>query len=286
MNDRIISSLLIALAYALVLALTLIACGPKSGPDSSVSSNAGGSAPVSAPLPSDVAPSTPPASSSQVLGSEAAKAYRKALEGIFNDHLYPNGDPVDVPEWAEMGNNHFALFDVDGDGDTELLYRNEGSTMAGMAASIYSFDEASETLYLELSGFVGMTFYDNGIIRVEASHNHGLSGRDDFWPFALYQYDSGSDGYLMLGYADSWEKALFQEDFEGNAFPDDTDQDGDGILYLLTLGGQEVTATTLDGPDYEKWLNSCIGGASELDIPWQAMNSENIQAVAGLSFPF
>lgn len=290
MNDRTISSLLIALAYALVLTLTLIACGTPGGASSPppVSETSSSQSPSSSSQSHglDSGASQFPVTHVQVQGSAMAKAYREALEGIYKDHLYPNGDLVDSLPDAQMEENYFAIFDVDGDGNTELLYRNDNSTMAGMVTNIYGFNEDTKSLYLELSGFVGMTFYDNGIIQVMASHNHGLSAWDGFWPYALYQYDTGGDGYLMMGYADGWDKETFPEDWDGNPFPDDVDQDGDGMIYLLTFGGQEVAATQLDGPDYEKWLNAYIGGASELDVPWQAMTSENIQAVAGLSFPF
>ena len=273
MKKRILTSLLTASAYALALALTLAACGPKSGP---ASSSASGSAPISAPLTnagaSEASPATP-----QDLGTEAAKAYRKALEEIYSHRTYPNGAPV---ETFQMENNDFALFDVDGDGAAELIYQNDDSTMAGMMTSIFSFDSSTGKLYLELSGFAAMIFYDNGVIRVEASHNHGLSGRDDFWPFTLYQYDSGGDGYLMIGSVDAWDKDTFPADHEGTPFPDEIDQDGDGTVYLITCGGQEVTTTPLDGPEYERWLKDYTAGAAELDIPWQAMTLENIQAVA------
>ena len=272
MRKRILTSLLTASAYALALALTLAACGPKSGP---ASSSADGSAPISAPLTSAGASEASPATP-QDLGAEAAKAYRKALEEIYSQHTYPSGDPV---ETFQMENNDFALFDVDGDGAAELIYQNDDSTMAGMMTSIFSFDSSTGKLYLELSGFAAMIFYDNGVIRVEASHNHGLSGRENFWPFALYQYDSGSDGYLMIGSVDAWDKEDFPEDWDGSPFPDEADQDGDSMIYLLTLGGQEVTTTTLDGPEYESWLKDYTAGAAELDIPWQAMTLENIQAI-------
>ena len=272
MRKRILTSLLTASAYALALALTLAACGPKSGP---ASSSADGSAPISAPLTSAGASEASPATP-QDLGAEAAKAYRKALEEIYSQRTYPNGDPV---ETFQMENNDFALFDVDGDGAAELIYQNDDSTMAGMMTSIFSFDSSTGKLYLELSGFAAMIFYDNGVIRVEASHNHGLSGRENFWPFALYQYDSGSDGYLMVGSVDAWDKEDFPEDWDGSPFPDEADQDGDSMIYLLTLGGQEVTTTTLDGPEYESWLKDYTAGAAELDIPWQAMTLENIQAI-------
>lgn len=288
-------------ACALALALALAACGaqggasstplPPAGSGAGSDASSGPSSSLAAPAPAgepDAAPSASgpekapdkSAPTPQEQGSAMAKAYQKALEGIRNDHLYPNGDPVDVPEWAEMENNHFAICDVDGDGSDELIYQNESSTMAGMAASIYSFDEDTETLYLELSGFVAMTFYDNGVIRVEASHNHGLSARDDFWPHALYQYDAGGDGYLLAGYADGWDKETFPEDWDGVPFPEDVDRDGDGMIYLITYAGQEVSAAQMDGPDYQKWLDGYVAGASELEIPWQAMTRENIQAVS------
>lgn len=273
MKKRILTSLLTASAYALALALTLAACGPKSGP---ASSSAGGSAPISAPLTNAGASESSPATP-QDLGAEAAKAYRRALEEIYSQRTYPNGDPV---ETFQMENNDFALFDVDGDGAAELIYQNDDSTMAGMMTSIFSFDSSTGKLYLELSGFAAMIFYDNGVIQVEASHNHGLSGRENFWPFTLYQYDSGGDGYLMIGSVDAWDKDTFPADHEGSPFPDEIDQDGDGTIYLVTCGGQEVTTTPLDGPEYESWLKDYTAGAAELDIPWQAMTLENIQAVA------
>lgn len=275
MRKRILTSLLTASAYALALALALAACGPKSGPAASLPPSGGASSCLS---PSGSIPPQPASPASpQDLGADAAKAYRKALEEIYSQRTYPNGDPV---ETFQMENNDFALFDVDGDGAAELIYQNDDSTMAGMMTSIFSFDSSTGKLYLELSGFAAMIFYDNGVIQVEASHNHGLSGRDDFWPFALYQYDSGSDGYLMVGSVDAWDKEDFPEDWDGSPFPDEADQDGDSMIYLLTLGGQEVTTTTLDGPEYENWLKDYTAGAAELDVPWQAMTLENIQAVA------
>lgn len=293
MNDRTISSLLIALVYALVLALTLIACGTSGGTSSPppVSGTSSSQLPASSsqfpasssqlPASSSQSPdrgaSQSPVSLIQAQGSAMAKAYREALEGIYKDHLYPNGDPVDT---FQIENNDFAIIDVDGDGAKELLYRNDDSTTAGMLTTIYSFDPNTETLYQQLSGYVGMTVYDNGIVTIDASHNHGLSALEDFWPYTLYQYDIGGDNYLMMGSADAWDKSLFPQDWEGNPFPDDADQDGDGVVYLLTFGGQEVKSTVLDGPEYLLWRNAFIDGAAVLDIPWRTMTLENIQAIA------
>lgn len=208
------------------------------------------------------------------------QVYRTALETIYSDRRYPNGDEVATGEGYQMEDNDFAIFDVDGDGRDELIYQNDNSYMAGMVTTVYGFDRDTGMLYQELSGFVAMDFYDNGIVSIMVSHNHGLSALDDFWPYALYQYDPGSDGYLMAGSLDAWDGSLFPQDYEGNAFPTDKDDDGDFIVFIITSGGQEVVTTCVDGPEYREWVDSYLAGASKLELPWQNMTEENIRAVA------
>lgn len=221
---------------------------------------------------------SPEPSQPQVLTME--QVYRAALETIYSDRRYPNGDEVATGEGYQMEGNDFAIFDVDGDGQAELIYQNDNSYMAGMVTTVYGFDRDTGMLYQELSGFVAMEFYDNGVVSIMASHNHGLSALDDFWPYALYQYDPGSDGYLMAGSLDAWDGSLFPKDYEGNPFPTDKDDDGDFIVFTITSGGQEVVTTCVDDPEYREWVDSYLAGASKLELPWQNMTEENIRAAA------
>ena len=273
-----------------LLFLTLAACAsPSPAPTLPIPTDAT----VSASLPPEEtqnatpAPSAPePASSPTAAGSTASplmlEAYRSALETIYNDHLYPNGDPVDVPPAALMENNHFAIFDVDGDGQDELIYENGDSTTAGMITTVFGSMPAADgvKLYTELSGFPGMAFYDNGAVIVYASHNHGLAGNAEFWPHAIYTYDPGQAGYVMAGYADAWDGETFPQDFDGNPFPADLDLDGDQVIYSLTFSGSELSETWMDGAGYQQWQNSYLDGASRLELPWQHMTLDNIRAVA------
>lgn len=236
-------------------------------------------APVSVSPQQDPQPQpSPEPSQPQVMTME--QVYRAALETIYRDHRYPNGDEVATGEGFQMKDNDFAIFDVDGDGQAELIYQNDNSYMAGMVTTVYGLDHDTGMLYQELSGFVAMDFYDNGVVSIMASHNHGLSALDDFWPYALYQYDPGSDGYIMAGSLDAWDGTIFPQDHEGNPFPTDKDDDGDFIIFTVTSGGQEVVTTYVDGPEYQEWVDSYLAGASKLDLPWQSMTEENIRAVA------
>ena len=227
----------------------------------------------------EVTPSPSPAPSPSPLSEDEKQltAFQDVLAGIFQDHLYPNGDPVDVPEGADMANNRFALFDVDGDGIKELIYENSDSTMVGMVTRVFCYTDGQ--IFTEFSGFCGMTFYDNGMLTVDASHNHGLGASLDFWPYALYRHDPGSDGYLMAGSVDAWDGNAFPETWDGEPFPEALDLDGDRILYCLTFPGPEVETRYMDEADYLAWRNDYLADATPLDIPFQAMTEENITAL-------
>lgn len=300
MRKRILLSFALALSLALMLALA--ACGDPA--PAAPSGDAAGTASPTGTQSTPPAAVTPPEASSpggdQPSGSGTADAvspqpsaepslpqpptmeqtYRAALETICSDYRYPNGDEVATGDGFEMKDNDFAIYDVDGDGQDELIYQNDNSYMAGMVTTVYGFDRDTGMLYQELSGFVAMEFYDNGVVSIMASHNHGLSARDDFWPYALYQYDPGSDGYIMAGSLDAWDGAIFPKDYDGNSFPTDKDGDGDQLVYAITSGGQEVVTTYVDGPEYQQWVDSYLAGASKLELPWQSMTLENIRAVA------
>lgn len=232
------------------------------------------------PAPSASASSSSPTAAVSTVSPLTLEAYRLALEAIYNDHLYPNGDPVDVPAAAKMENNHFAIFDVDGDGRDELIYENGDATTAGMVSLVFGYEETPGSLLYEITGFPGMDFYDNGIIIDYASHNHGLAGNADFWPYTVYQYDPGQDGYLFMGYADAWSGETFPTNFADQPFPDDLDLDGDKVVYSLTFFGDVRTETWMDGPEYLKWRGSYLDGATRLELPWQHMTPDSIRAVA------
>lgn len=270
MKKKAVDSLLLA-----ALLLTLTAC---KGPAPAVPASP-------EPSPSGQ-PETPdlssPAPSDSTASPLALEAYRAAMEAIYYDHTYPNGDPVDVPEFAQMENNHFAIFDVDGDGRDELLYENGDATTAGMMTSVFDCMPTADgtKLFFELTGYVGIDFYDNGAAVIFASHNHGLAGNAEFWPHSIYTYDPGQDGYTMAAYIDAWDGVTFPNDFGGTPFPDDVDQDGDKVVYWISYPGEEVTKDWLDGPAYQQWRDGYLGGATRLELPWQNMTEENIKAVA------
>lgn len=74
---------------------------------------------------------------------------------------------------------------------------------------------------------------------------------------------------------DAWDRTLSQTYYDGTAFSTDVDQDGDGIVYLLTQDGKE---TTVDGAAYLQWRDELLNGAKEMSIPFVSLTEENIAA--------
>lgn len=233
--------------------------------------------PEQSPAPEDPSPEQPdqnaPEQSPSPAGeeNEVLAAFAAALNGLYYDHVYPNGDPLfmDSFEESEMALNRFAIYDVDGDGQDELLFMFTNTITAGMTLTVYRYaPNLPGSLMVELMEYPGVTFYDNGAAMAGLSHNHSMG---ELWPYFLYCYDPVSDTYEYVAYAESWEKAISPD-----GFPDDIDADGDGVVYLYDVGPD---TQYLDGPAYQAWFDSWVGDASPIDVPFQDFTPENISAL-------
>lgn len=129
-------------------------------------------------------------------------AYISALKDFYYEHSLPGVE--DEPfEDLPISDNRFAVYDVDADGKEELIISYVTTYIAGMMELIYEYDEEMDTLIEQFREFPALTYYDNGVIKAEWSHNQGLAG--EFWPYSLYQYKEESDAYEMLAMVDAWD---------------------------------------------------------------------------------
>lgn len=247
------------LAGLLALTLVLSGCGGKgdASASGSGSGNASGSASGSEPV--------------NVPTAEEIQAVRETLEGAV-EMLRSTGT---IPGFEEVLNlplgeasYRYDIADVDGDGYEELYLVQDGGYMAAMVALI--LDGQGGKLRAELSEFPTLTAYDNGCIRADASHNHGLAG--DFWPYALYRYDAESDSYQRIAQVDAWDGRLYAQDYAGNPFPKDVDVSGAGIVYYVAengdLYGQDgaLAPAPMDQADFEKWEASWQGSGAVVEF--------------------
>ena len=207
--------------------------------------------------------------------------YKEALENILNKKVLPDGDELitlDDSEIPDLSEDTFAICDVDGDGVEELLINHSNAPMVGMTFYMVQYDAEKDVMYTELKDYPGVTFYQNGYVTIQASHNQGKSG--EFWPYAIYQYNAETDQYDFVKYIDAWDKEYFPKDVEGNAYQDDIDTSKTGIVYYLYSDLTKET-TPVDVKEYDKLVNDTYGKSSKVKIPYQSITAENVAAIDG-----
>lgn len=194
------------------------------------------------------------------------EVYRNLVMEMLDTGTFPatGGTPYNGMPYE----NTYAVMDIDDDGKEELLINfGNAHSMAGMVLYIYDYNRTTGEVYVEYAGFPGMTVYDNGYIKEEASHNHGRSALEDFWPYALLKYDVETDTYEQVANIDAWQRTISEDSEPDPEFPREKDLDGDGIVYYdISISYYEPTMI-MDNAEYEKWCEQYNTG-NQKEIKW------------------
>lgn len=219
-------------------------------------------------------PSETASGESEEMKNARLEEYQFALQQIAFEHVYPDGRDTGFDNtYGFIEDNWFALYDVTGDGVDELIVQFITAPVAGNTETIYTYQTTDGTLKPILVGFAGLTYYSNGVIKEKWSHSSGLTG-EEYWPYTIYQYNAAEGNFEEIARVDMWSKDVSTVGYGGEAYPDDIDVEGAGTVFFVTHQGME---DTLSKTDYEKWLADTMGSATEVEIPYQSLNEENIK---------
>lgn len=210
--------------------------------------------------------------------AETRVAYQQVLTTILNDLKLPDGTELYFDGIGEFSQNKFAVHDVDGDGREELILSYVTGPMAVQGRYVFGYNPETDEVYEQGRAF-GMIFYDDGVIKAEASHNHGRG--EKLWPYTVYYYSPITDDYRYGVHVDSWEKEYYGDTAQGTPFPADVDTDGDGIVYYL-LPYDDYTYDSkdaLDGKEYNEWYERQFGSKEIIKPPYYELTKENIENV-------
>lgn len=200
--------------------------------------------------------------------------YADILAGIWMGGQWPEDINNEYHEelMGDHEENTFAIADVDGDGYEELIVSITNGSMASMSAKVYSYDMENDELIQKLTEFPSLTFYDNGVVFAQWSHNQGYG--DIIWPYTVYKYNSNTKKYEYAGSVDSWNKTISDVQYNGDTFPDDIDKDGDGNLFFIGDENNQ-SSKTVDNVDYDNWVKGFIGDAKEIAIEYKVISYGN-----------
>ncbi len=211
--------------------------------------------------------------------ADTRAAFQKVLtEARFGCRL-PDGTEADRTRMKD-GGGQFAIADVDGDGEEELilLYDSGPGFTAGMRGYVIGYDRDSGETYLQLSEFPSLHFYQGGAVQADSSFDWG---QGELRPYTLYRHDPRTDGYEALGTVESWSKDGPISMGDGGPFPDWADKSGFGTVYYILRGGQTVSAAEpQDVANYVYWRRQYLGSVEqELALEYRIVDRENIDSL-------
>lgn len=209
------------------------------------------------------------------------EAYKKALNDMMEDRKLPIDDEnieLYYEEAMNMSDNKFAIYDVDNDGNDELIVSWVTAPTAGQVAFVYDYDIGNQKFINELYEFPSLTFYDNGVVIALLSHNQGLAG-ENFWPYYLYKYDKKVDSYEPIAMIDAWDKSFAETDSKGNQYPKELDSKGDGIVYYVIEDGDYENKEPVSKEYYEEWRESYLEDGREVKLEFLEFSTKNIENI-------
>lgn len=262
-----------ALFAALGLALALTACAAEpAGP--AASSSAPESAPAVSPTPAESVSPTPAAEAGGLMrvNGGSKEAFAAVLERFLQEHILPDGRTLGLLEGYDMADNRFAVCDVDGDGERELILIYESTMVAGRRGYVFSWNGETGEVGVQLETSPELTFYESGAVQSDSQHNQQLISRD-FWPYDLYRYDGNLDTYVDVGSVHAWGKEALP-----NGYPEEADKSGTGFVYYIAANGGDGDEP-LDASVYEAWRYVYVRDSQEIQLEYLDLTEENIRSI-------
>ncbi len=200
------------------------------------------------------------------------EVYRKLIQEMVETSTFPATEGIQCNGMCY--DNKYSVMDIDDDGKDELLINfGNADSLGGMVLFIYDYDRENGTVYIEHAGWPDMAVYDNGYIKEEASHNHGRSNLDDFWPYSLLKYNVQTDKYEKIANIDAWQYQIAEDVEPDPEFPKERDLDGDGIVYYDISENYYEPVMIMDKAEYEVWCKQYSEG-NMVEIIWYPIISE------------
>ncbi len=233
--------------------------------------------------PPQVTPDPEPIPSAQA-PTDARSAYAAVLRAVLETGLLPDGNEALYPE--DLSDDQFCIYDVDFDGAEELVFLHCADATAGMVGYVLDFDPTytgpADPILFQMAEFPTLTFYENSVVKADWSHNQTWG---ELWPYSLYAYEPVSDSYYAIASVYTEDRAILEQIGRGEDYPAQIDTSGTGTVYHVTFSdaaeeqGWPAGEQVWDSEAYWSWLDSVLGRAQPLDLPYQALTEENIAAV-------
>ena len=207
---------------------------------------------------------------------EMYDAYKKALRDFVAKGKWLCNDMYDIDSDSDSFVADFSVFDLDGDGYDELIFRFDASISACKYELVIGYDFTKHELYKEYHGYYGLEFYENGAIEDGLSHGNPYGGV--FLPYNLYVFNKNTGKYDSAGYVEAlWSEAWPSDE---TAFLSNVDKDGNGYVYFIdSYYSSDNLKFAVDDDKYQAWLKYYTNGTEKLDIDYHDLTEKEISKI-------
>ncbi len=200
--------------------------------------------------------------------------YDNALSDLRDKMILPDKSKAVFKGEGDIEDTDYGIADVDMDGVKELVIFFPGSANLGSGDDSDSPDDSFEAVYeylpdsrsfvCQLKEVSGIDFYENGIAIVPWEKSKRLSGESD--SYNIYEFDAGTNTYVLAGYVDNWDGNLNPTDLKGKPFPADKDTDQDMSVYSIQYHN-EYDQGYIYGKGDAVALRDKLTGGKKVSIP-------------------
>ena len=211
---------------------------------------------------------------------EARKAYQKILNTIMdNNRLVTSNSRIDdllEAEWGDPEENEFAVTDVDGDGEEELLFNAKTTFSAHMGVYLIRYKGNGKTELID--SFTSPEYYADGSIKGIQKHLPDHSGD----AYLYTKYDTKKKDWVKYEVKEYLESTFMPEDEQ--TFPSDKDKNNDGKVYVVSSEYDPETYQYKkdeyydNGSEFDKWTDKMFI-SSKVNIRFSKFTTENIDAL-------
>ena len=175
-------------------------------------------------------------------------------------------------DFTDIEENDFSICDINQDGIDDLIVSFSNTYTVGMYTGVWTFDKNTNSVVQYAKLGVSCDFYNNGTVKVNASHNQSFG--QEVWPYTLYHYDNNQHEYVSYANAYCVEKKYDYNEIE---YSIDKDIDKDGVIYYFETDGQKESLTL---EEYSLYVDKYIPESSKINLNWNKLNYDNIFALS------
>lgn len=204
----------------------------------------------------------------EAIKPEIKEEYKRLLK----DMIVSPEEYIEDYQDGYSGKNEFAVSDINGDGQEELIVHFVTTCDAEKCTCVWEYDNDTGSAAQTYKFMPNVSFYSTGYIHATAA-NFGWSN-GEVWPFFIQKLMP--DGKVKnVGYFRDLRKEMCGDSYE---FPAEDDFDDDGVIYYRAFEDTDEQYS-ISEKEFNAAIETYIPEDKHIEFEYQSITEENIDKI-------